>query len=253
MPTLRFTIFIFILLSGLSNCQNNNDKKVSPQYLEVYYEYTVDEAQSLSARIKYLNIILKAHKNAAIRKKVIDLLNKIKVVLSDENSSNSKALLSQLNNYLIQKNIQLTQNSKQKNSKEKFKKETLWFNDETERRSEDIKRLTNLPDWDTDVYGTWIFQTENIIEQYRFFKDTSFEYIKIISAGDIQNYEINDHIKELGRISLVRRGQFKSSVSQHILTLYYDDLQKEKEMIYIVDSQRLNLDGKDFFKKNRNE
>jgi len=208
------------------------------KYLVIYYDIIIDSNRLLNERLNYVKKIMEVAKNAdkeRIRKQSITYLKKAFHLLFNSKNKEDSLVLSSVKESLEElgvtlKSLDITVQKKQQE----------WYEEEVTSQHKKASRLITSPDWDIKVYGRWIHESPSMIEQFKFFSDTSFELIKrkVISSD-------RDIYKNLQ--PEVLRGNYDISKSRKTLKLIFN---KKISHVYkyYIDGGTLFFDHKEFHK-----
>ncbi|MDH4128516.1 MAG: hypothetical protein OEV44_07175 [Spirochaetota bacterium] len=243
----KVSLLISIILM-ISYCHKK--KFINEDYLELHYEYIIDSNQSIDARISYLNKLISSATDPdapnSLKKKSLNYLERAYIFLNKSKSLNDIQIHTIIKNIFtsIGKSVDELNKLTAKDLKKK------WFEIEKNKKQKKAHELTSSSEWDNRIYGRWVKVSPYFIEQYDFYHDTSFQYIKVIISQADESYDFAKSIKNIGRVSDSQRGNYTISKDKNKLTLIFSEGKKDTQIFrYFIDDNRLEINKEEFFKK----
>ncbi len=241
---MRYLSIIYILL--LLSCGQEVDYNKN---IENHYNNIINANSNIEKRIESLkaieNIVTKSLGNKEIHNTVKD-----KAIYSLTKAYKLLEKRANLNDIIVILKIGIMFNNlaDNHNNKYMFLSNSLnsdsWIEKEKVRRLKEAKKLNRLRDWDKRIYGKWRNIVSEFKEQYSFFDDGSFNYIKVYNKIGSSLTDENTRRKPL---PVVRKGKYIISKEKESLKLIFVD--KDNVINYnFIDNDRLILNNNNFFK-----
>jgi DNA-binding protein YbaB len=225
----------------LSCTQKVDQNKKHNNKIENHYNNIVNHSASIDKRIKSLTImedIASTDNKPNLKKKVISYLNKASKQLEKRNNYNDIIVILKINTALSK-----IDKDRKNNSHTFLYSPTDWIEKEKKRRLKEAKQINKLSDWDDKIYGKWRNTVSEFKEQYTFFNDGSFNYIKIQK----RSYSL-DNKTEIVPLAIIRKGGYTISKKDATLKLIFTDNDEVVNYKFTLGDNRLALGNNAFIK-----
>lgn len=227
-----------MLLFLLPGCQGK--KSINDKYLKVYYEYIIDNKQSMKVRTRYLRRLKSFVRQGDKRAKnsSLHLLTNAYHYLKGKTSKSDILIFNEIKQTFQSLNLKVSQSI----PSDRINK--TWLEDEKRIKTQHALSITSSPDWDKRIYGRWVKRRAMSTDQYRFFEDASYENIEIMGIKNTEQQNRPDYSEDMEMVSSVQQGEYKLSRANQTLSLRNKDKQfKEKVYRYRITNNMLYLDG----------